>query len=95
MHLSDVSVSDVQERTAFYTFLCGLSARLAVLVAHGLTFIALFVWGAQEKPTVSRLRTIGDGPTRRWFMDRETFGAQGFTAGDFNSRGLGLRTVES
>ncbi|CAK9035879.1 unnamed protein product [Durusdinium trenchii] len=32
-----------QERTAFYTFLCGLSARLAVLVAHGLTFIALFV----------------------------------------------------
>jgi len=47
-----------QERTAFYTFLCCLFARLVFLVAHGLTCFAIYV----------SLKGIETGTANWWLM---------------------------
>ncbi|CAJ1337416.1 unnamed protein product [Effrenium voratum] len=54
----ELRLSSRQERTALYTFLCCLAARLAFLVAHGLTLVVIFV----------SLNEITTGQANWWLM---------------------------
>ena len=67
--LEDIRITGLrclEERTAFYTFLCCLSARLVFLVAHGLTCFAAFARSSAAADVYKR--TVKLSKTETQFM---------------------------